>query len=135
MLRFPLMLLPLAAYNVLALVFGADWSSPVMALPMMSRAVWTMTSGDVFLLGTLVVLFFEIIKATRIHSGAIVDHILSTLVLIGCIVEFLLVDRAATSVFFLMTVISFVDVAAGFTISIRAARRDFAVGPDTGTGY
>ena len=56
------------------------------------------------------------------------EHILSTLVFVVCIVEFLLVDKAATSTFFLMTVISFVDVVAGFSITIRAARRDFSVG-------
>jgi hypothetical protein len=126
----PLMILPLIGYNVLEFLFGGtDWNSPMFAVSMMSGAVWTMTAGDIFLLITLVFLFIEIIKSTNTGSGSIVDHILSTLVFIGCVVEFLLVERAATSTFFLMTAIAFVDVVAGFSITIRGARRDIAVGP------
>ncbi|ESR24034.1 hypothetical protein [Lutibaculum baratangense] len=124
----PLMLLPLIAYNILAIVFGAQWNAEVTSLPMMSGAVWTMTAHDVFLLCTLFVLFIEILKSSRASHSSVLEHILSTIVFVICIVEFLLVDRAATSTFFLMTVISFVDVVAGFSITIRAARRDFSVG-------
>ena len=124
----PLMILPLIAYNILALLFSAEWAAEVTSLPMMSGAVWTMTSHDVFLLCTLFVLFIEILKSSRASHSSVLEHILSTLVFVVCIVEFLLVDKAATSTFFLMTVISFVDVVAGFSITIRAARRDFSVG-------
>ncbi len=124
----PLMILPLIAYNILALVFSAQWTAEVSAVPMMSQAVWTMTSSDVFLLCTLFVLFIEILKSSRASHSSVLEHILSTIVFIACLVEFLLVDKAATSTFFLMTVISFVDVVAGFSITIRAARRDFSVG-------
>lgn len=127
----PLMILPLIAYNVLALLFSAEWAAEVTAVPMMSGSVWTMTSHDVFLLATLFVLFIEILKSSRASRQSVLEYILSTLVFIACIVEFLLVEKAATSTFFLMTVISFVDVVAGFAITTRAARRDFAVGPDT----
>jgi hypothetical protein len=43
------------------------------------------------------------------------------------IVEFLLVPQAASGTFFLLLVISFVDVAGGFTITIRTAQRDITV--------
>jgi len=39
------------------------------------------------------------------------------------LVEFLLVQRAATSTFFLLTAIAFVDVLAGFIIAMRGAER------------
>jgi hypothetical protein len=126
----PLMILPLIGYNVFEFLFGGvDWQSPFFSLTMASGAVWTMTTSDVFLLVTLFFLFAEILKSTYTGAGSIVDHILSTLVFIGCVIEFLLVDRAATSTFFLMTAIAFVDVVAGFSVTIRGARRDFAVGP------
>ncbi len=38
--------------------------------------------------------------------------------------EFILFRQAATSTFFLMTVISFVDVVGGFSVTIRSAQRD-----------
>jgi hypothetical protein len=43
------------------------------------------------------------------------------------IVEFLLVKQAATGTFFLLLVISFVDVVGGFTITIRTAQRDISI--------
>lgn len=130
MYGLPLMILPLIGYNALEFLFGGvDWKAPLFELNMMSGAVWTMTASDVFLLVALFCLFIEVLKATRTTSMSIVDHMLSTLVFVGCLVEFLLVARAATSTFFLLTAIAFVDVVAGFSITIRAARRDFAVGP------
>jgi hypothetical protein len=126
----PLMILPLIGYNVLVFLFGGvDWQSPMFSITMASGAVWTMTSSDIFLLVALFFLFIEILKSTHTGAGSIVDHILSTLVFIGCVVEFLLVAPAATSTFFMMTAIAFVDVVAGFSITIRGARRDFSVGP------
>ena len=40
------------------------------------------------------------------------------------LVEFLLVQGAATSVFFLLMLMTLVDVMAGFSVSIRSATRD-----------
>ncbi|MEL6737106.1 MAG: hypothetical protein AAFO98_14785, partial [Pseudomonadota bacterium] len=95
---------------------------------MISGAVWTMTLGDVMIALGLFLLFFEILKATRFSTLSIVDHLLSTLVLIAFIVEFLLVSGAATSVFFLLMLITLVDVLAGFSVSIRTASRDVSLG-------
>ena len=47
---------------------------------------------------------------------------------IVCIVEFLMLPAFATSVFFLVMLMSLLDVMAGFMVTIAAARRDFAVG-------
>ena len=43
------------------------------------------------------------------------------------LVEFLLVARAGTSTFFIMMVISLVDVMAGFIITARTAQRDIQI--------
>jgi hypothetical protein len=42
-----------------------------------------------------------------------------------CLIEFLVVRQAATSEFFFILVVTLIDVIAGFSITIRAARRDF----------
>ena len=76
----------------------------------------------------LFLLFFEIIKATRVGANTIIDHLLSTFVFIAFLVEFLLVEGAAHSVFFILMMIALVDVLAGFTVSIRSATRDVNVG-------
>lgn len=129
----PLMIVPFIAYNLVALglVGGgvADpWYSVVAQFGMISGAVWTMTLGDVMISLALFLLFFEILKATRVGADSIIDHLLSTFVFIAYLIEFLLVRNAANSVFFLLMAITFIDVIAGFSVSIRSATRDVAVG-------
>ena len=77
-------------------------------------------------------LFVELIKSTRLSSRTIMDHLLSTVLFIIILIEFLLVKQAATATFFLLLVISFVDVVGGFSITIRTAQRDITIdGSDT----
>ena len=95
---------------------------------MLSGAVWTMTLGDLVILAALICLFFEMLKSTLSSRGSLMNHMLSMLVFVGFLVEFLLVRDAATQLFFSVMVIAFIDVVAGFTISNRAAGRDVSIG-------
>ena len=129
----PLMVIPFILYNIVAVFAGSGpatgpLSAKIFALPMLRGATWTFTWGDFILLVTLVVLFAELVKATYTSSVSLVDHGLSMMVFVACIVEFLVVNQAATSVFFLVMVASLIDVVAGFTIGIRVARRDLSIG-------
>lgn len=129
----PLLIVPFIAYNLVALglvdVSGADpWTSTVVGLPMVSGETWVMDLGDLMITLGLFLLFFEILKATRVGANTIIDHLLSTFVFIAYLVEFLLVRSAAHSVFFILMAITFVDVIAGFSVSIRSATRDVSVG-------
>ena len=63
----------------------------------------------------------ELVKATYTSSISLVDHGLSMLVFVACLVEFLVVGAAATSVFFFILTAAMIDVVAGFTIGIRVA--------------
>lgn len=92
------------------------------------RTYWTFTWGDLILLVTFLVLFVEILKATYTSTASLLDHGFSMLVFIACLIEFLLVDRAFTSVFFMIMVATLIDVVAGYTIGIRVARRDIGFG-------
>lgn len=127
LLSLPLLLIPVIAYNLLVFFSGITWSYEVLALDMVSGARWVMSLADLFIALTLVLLFVEILKSTRTGTVSLVDHILSTGLFVICLIEFLLLPAAATSVFFLMTVITLIDVVAGFSVTIAAARRDFAV--------
>ncbi len=97
-------------------------------LSMISGAIWSMALGDLFIVVALVILFFEILKATRNGSGSLVNHMLSMLVFIAFLVEFLLVQDAATQVFFILMTIALIDVIGGFAVSIRSAGRDVSIG-------
>ena len=133
LLNVPLMIVPFIVFNVVAIGLIGDgsadpWSSVVVAVPMVSGARWEMNLGDLMITLGLFLLFFEIMKATRIGASSVIDHLLSTFVLIAYLVEFLLVESAAHAVFFLLMMIALVDVIAGFSISIRAAARDVTIG-------
>ena len=97
-----------------------------------SGAFWKPTWGDLVVLLGLVILYIEIFKATRTSSISIIDHTLSTMVFVAFLVSWMIfpwtIGEKSNSTFLLLTVMSFIDVIAGFTITIAAARRDFALG-------
>ncbi len=127
-LHFPLLILVLIAYNILVFFTGVSLDGQIFSVTMVSGAEWSFKVSDVLVLFALVLLFFEILKATRTGAGAVLDDLLSTAVFIIALVEFILVAQAATTTFFLLVVIALLDVIAGFSVSITAARRDFTVG-------
>jgi hypothetical protein len=124
---FPLLIIPFAIYGIIAFLFNLGFGDTVFALPMMSGATLGVTTGDLLLILSILLLFVEILKATRFGVKSIVDHMLSFLVFVGALVAFLMWPKAATSTFLLMLVICAIDVIGGFSISIRAAARDYTV--------
>ena len=128
-LAFPMILLVLVAYNAVVFTNGvAQLGHVVLSINMTSGALWSLTVSDILITAALFLLFIEVLKATRTGAGTILDHLLSTLVFIACLVEFIIIRQAATGTFFLIMVIAFIDVVAGYSVSIRSARRDLAVG-------
>ena len=130
LIGFPLLLIPLAIYNIMTFVVPVDWNATVASVPMMSGGVWRISYNDLLLAVGLLFLFFEIFKATRHGTRAIIDHLLSTLLFIAALVEFLLVAAAASSTFALLMLMCLVDVVAGYAVSIRAAQRDYTIERD-----
>jgi hypothetical protein len=131
LLGFPLLLIPLAIYNILTFLIPVDWNTVIYTVGMISGGEWRITFSDALLAIAIIMLFLETVKATRTTTRSIIDHMLSTLVFVGTLVEFLLVRQAATSPFALLVLITLVDVIGGYTISIRTARRDYAIERDT----
>jgi hypothetical protein len=128
LIGLPLLIIPFAIYNMIAFLLpGIGWTQEMAKIHMMSGADWTFTPGELLIGVSIILLFFEMLKATRLSTRTIIDHGLSTVIFIAMIVEFLLVRQAATGTFFLLLVISFVDVVGGFTITIRTAQRDISI--------
>jgi hypothetical protein len=129
----PLLVISFIVYNVVVL-FGGDataeaiLSRQLFSMPMVSGARWVFTIGDLIILLTMVLLFAELIKSTYTSSSQMVDHGLSMIVFIACLVEFLLVPKATSSVFFFILIAALIDVVAGALIGIRTARRDLNIG-------
>jgi uncharacterized membrane protein len=125
---FPLLLVPFAIYNIIAfLTPGVGFTSPITSVQMASGSVWSMTAGDMLIAFAVIMLFVELLKATRTGARNVVDHGLSLVLFIAMGVEFILVAQAATSTFFLLLVIGFVDVLGGFAVTLRSAQRDLTI--------
>ncbi|MDB5456890.1 MAG: hypothetical protein JWP92_2475 [Caulobacter sp.] len=133
----PLLALPVLIYNLVALTLVGGFSSvdaqarltePLFSVTMTSRAAWPVSLGDLLLAVSLVVLFVELLKSTDSRKVAIINHSLSMLLFVACLVEFLLAPAFATSTFFLLTVMVLLDVLAGFIVTIVSARRDVDLG-------
>jgi hypothetical protein len=129
----PLLLIPLIAYNFFAFLFmggnPAAWAeTQLLNIPMVSGAPWALTAGDLMLVAGLICLFFEVLKSTNTGRSSVIEHMLSTVVFIIFLVEFLLVGAASSSVFFILMMMAIFDVVAGFTVSITGAGRDVTMG-------
>jgi hypothetical protein len=125
----PLMVIPFVLYNLIAFGFieasgATPFNAEVFSMHMMSGGLFSLTLGHLLILISLIFLFFEIIKSSRTSNASVIDHLLSTLVFVAFLVEFLLVKSAATPVFFILMTMAFIDVLAGFSVTIRSAGRD-----------
>ena len=132
---FPLLVIPFAVYNIIECLMpgaspGAFWANVIANITLASGEKWALTVGDLFIAISILILFVELLKATRLSSRSIVDHVLSTILFIIMLIEFLLVKQAASGTFFLLLVICFVDVVGGFSVTIRSAQRDITVDND-----
>ncbi|HEX5844837.1 MAG: hypothetical protein ACXWVL_01840 [Rhodoplanes sp.] len=127
LLGVPLLIIPFAVYNIIAFLLpGLDWAQPLAHVEMMSQAIWTLTLGDLVVAVAVFILFLEVVKSIQAARRSIVDHLLSLLLFLAMLAEFLLVKEAATATFFLLLVTAFVDVIGGFAFSLKAMRRKVA---------
>lgn len=142
MLRaFPLILVSVLLYNGMTFIGAAAGHDSVSLLAqsftvhLFSGDPWKVTLGDLFLALSLLLLFIEVVKATRTTHREIVNHALSMLTFCGALVEFITLKGFGTSTFFFITALCLFDVVAGYTISIVAAKRDLTVAPAAGRDY
>ena len=132
MRHIPFLAIIVVAYNALAFSAHSLLAKPVWVMRLVSGAQWQMSVNELLLCVAVLLLYVELFKATRTSSASIFDHILSLALFVVCLVEFLLIERFGNSVFLVITLITLLDVVAGFTITISTARRDFGVGSHAG---
>ncbi|MEO0983522.1 MAG: hypothetical protein AAFX03_12820 [Pseudomonadota bacterium] len=143
----PLLIFPVLIYTLMAIGYGdgdaaaaavegavnvaplqAQLGTPMFTLPMVSGISWQVTGGDLLIIISIGFLFVEILKSTSTGTATIMNHAVSMLLFIVCLVLFLLFKNFGTSVFFILTLMTLLDVLAGVVVTIVSARRDFAVG-------
>ena len=121
MIGFPLLLIPLAIYNIVVFLMpGVSLTEPLVKLTLVSGAEWPITLSDMLLSLGLLLLLSEIIKSARPGAKYLTDHLLSLIVFGGAAAEFVLWPRFGTSTYFLLAMLALVDFLSG--IALRARR-------------
>ena len=134
LIAIPLLVIPVVIYAII-IGFGVLGSGqiaaaeqalrdPLFTVPMVSGSGWSVGTGDLILFLSLILLFFELLKSTSSQKVAIINHALSMILFVFCLVAFLLFKGFATSTFFLILTMVMLDVLAGFIVTIISARKD-----------
>lgn len=138
LIAIPLLFIPVVIYAIV-IGFGVlgsgglaaaqqALSEPLFSIPMVSGSAWNVGTGDLILFLSLILLFFELLKSTSSQKVAIINHALSMILFVFCLVAFLLFKGFATSTFFLIVTMVMLDVLAGFIVTIISARKDLDFG-------
>jgi hypothetical protein len=130
MVGFPLLLIPLAIYNIIAFLMpGVTLAEPLLTLTLMSGAQWPVTLSDVLLALGILLLLLEVMKGARPGGKYLTDHLLSLIVFGAAGAEFLLWPKFGTSTYFLLSLLSLVDFLSGIALRPRRGTVTAAAAP------
>src|ERR1700738_4878538 len=122
MIGFPLLLIPLAIYNIIAFLMpGVSLTDPLVKLTLMSGTEWPVTLSDVLLALGIFLLLLEIIKGARPGAKYLTDHLLSLIVFGAAAAEFVLWPKFGTSTYFLLSLLALVYFLSGIALRTRRA--------------
>jgi hypothetical protein len=130
MVGFPLLLIPLAVYNIIVFLMpGVSLTDTLFKLPLLSGEQWQINLGDILLALGVLLLLLEVIKGARPGAKYLTDHLLSFIVTGAAAAEFLLWPKFGNSTFFMLALLSLVDFFGGIALHARRGGRAAAVAP------
>ncbi len=130
MVGFPLLLIPLAIYNIIVFLMpGVSLAEPVVRLTLLSGAEWPLTLSDMLLALGIVLLRSEAIRGARPGAKYLTDHLLSLIIFGGAAAEFLLWPRFGSSTYFLLALLALVDFLSGIALRTRRRTQVASVAP------
>src|SRR5689334_16591466 len=89
MVGFPLLLIPLAVYNIIAFLMPTvSFADVLFRVPMITGEAWAVTLNDLLLALGIVLLLLEVVKGARPGSKFLMDHLLSLIVFGAAAAEF-----------------------------------------------
>ena len=122
MVGFPLLLIPLAVYNIIAFLMPTvSFTDVLFKVPMVSGEVWPVTLADLLLALGVVLLLLEVVKGARPGSKFLMDHLLSLIVFGAAAAEFVMWPKFGNSTYFLLVLLAMADFLGG--IAQRTRRR------------
>jgi hypothetical protein len=128
MVGFPLLLIPLAVYNIIVFLMpSVSLAEPVLKLTLMSGAEWPVNLNDMLLALGIFLLLLEVIKGARPGAKFLTDHLLSLVVFSAAAAEFLLWPRFGTSTYCLLAMLALVDFLSGIALRARRGTQVVAV--------
>ena len=127
LIAFPLLLVPFALYNMIAFLLDLPFDTALYSFSLLSGQSMAVSAGDVLVILGVLLLYLEILKVTRLAGRTVMDHLLSVMLFAAMVFEFVSVQRAATSAFLVLLVLSFIDVIGGLSLAAPDARRSIAL--------
>jgi undecaprenyl pyrophosphate phosphatase UppP len=127
LIAFPLLLIPFALYNMILFLLNMPFSDTVFSIPLLEGRRLPVTTGDLLVIVAMLLLYVEVIKAARLGSKGVMDHVLSFALLVGMAAELALVPRATTTTLLLLAVLAFVDVIIGVSFIGRRKQREIVL--------
>jgi hypothetical protein len=126
----PLLTIPVVLYGMFALILsggqgpdtfaqGIERALTFVTLP--SGSPWAISGGDLLVLMSLIILFFELTRGVGVSRFAIIHHTLAVLLALGCAAAFIILDAFSTSSFFFLTVMCWLDMVGGVIFNIASA--------------
>jgi hypothetical protein len=132
MVGFPLLLIPLAVYNIIAFLMpSVSFSDVLFKVPMVTGEVWPVTLADLLIALGVVLLLLEIVKGARPGAKFLMDHLLSLIIFGAAAAEFVMWPKFGNSTFFLLVLLSMADFLGG--IAQRTRRRVTYIAAETVT--
>src|SRR3954471_18458458 len=122
MVGFPLLLIPLAVYNIIAFLMpSVSFTDVLFKVPMITGEIWPVTLADIMVAFGIVLLLLEVVKGARPGSKFLMDHLLSLVVFGAAAAEFVMWPKFGNSTFFLLVLLAMADFLGG--IAQRTRRR------------
>jgi hypothetical protein len=123
MVGFPLLLIPVALYNIIVFLMPTvSFSDTLVKVPLISGAEWPVTLTDVLVALGILLLLLEVIKGARPGAKYLMDHLLS-LIIFGCAAaEFVMWPRFGNSTYFLLVLLALADFLSGTALHVRRGR-------------
>jgi hypothetical protein len=125
---FPVLVYAAIAYALVAFTSAggdvpAHLAQHLFSIKLASGAEWGLTVGQVLLVFATLCFFFELIKASEPTQAAIAEIGVATAASVIFVLLFVLHPKFGTTEFFLITVMSLLDMFAGFLFLVSESRR------------
>jgi hypothetical protein len=126
---FPLLILSVIYFYLQSMwADGPQWTNDqAFKLSTMTAQPITLTSGEIFIMVSLVFLFLEILKSARSMTSNLANNMLSILTLIIAVGLMFSSPLCASPSFVTLTIIIMIDAMAAAFVTPIAAKRDLDV--------